>query len=221
MSHRLLIIEDEEKMAKTLEKGFTKAGYTITLINNGIDARIADITNYDAVILDWMLPGFSGLDVLHFWRMQKKMTPVLMLTAKEQVMDKVAGLNFGADDYMVKVFDWEELLARVRVLIRRNQETQMKVGNIVYDRVKNEFYENNQPIKLTKTEHRILAYFFDHPNRVLTKDVLKDALWGIDNEPQSNVIERHVKEIRKKCTYDPIQTLHDMGYRLRSDTTSA
>jgi two-component system, OmpR family, response regulator len=214
--YSILIVEDEKKMAESLIKGLGKHEFKTTLVTNGVEARLQDIDDYDAVILDWMLPGFPGIEVLHFWRMQGKKTPILMLTAKDQVNDIVTGLDFGADDYMSKFFEWEELIARLNVLIRRGVENQTTVGPVKFDRVAKQFFEKTKPIALTKTEYKVLSYLFDHPTRIVTKDILIDSLWNIDSTPDSNVIERHIKEIRKKIKHDLIETIHGMGYRLRS-----
>jgi DNA-binding response OmpR family regulator len=217
MSH-ILLVEDEERMAQTLIKGLKKVGFGVTHINNGLSARVIDITDFDAVVLDWMLPGFSGIDLLRNWRSNKQMTPVLMLTAKGEVRDKVDGLNFGADDYMTKFFEWPELIARLNALIRRNTLEDFIVGTIQLDRHNEAFSENAALVNLTATEYKILKYFFDHPTRLISKTSLVRAVYDQASNPYSNVIERHIKSIRKKFTYDPITTNRGLGYRLNTST---
>jgi DNA-binding response OmpR family regulator len=213
----ILVVEDEQKMAATLEKGLTNHGHKVDILINGLDARMADISLYDAVILDWMLPQIEGIDVLKHWRTKKYTTPVLMLTAKDTVKDRVFGLDVGADDYLGKYFEWDELLARINALIRRttNGEIVDKIGNIYYDRSAQTFTENDIDIPLTSTETKILAYFFDHPHSVISQTQLVRALYDHGENPFSNVIARHIKSIRSKTDYDPIKTIRNLGYRLR------
>jgi DNA-binding response OmpR family regulator len=212
----VLLVEDEQQMANTLIEGLTKHGFEVTHISDGARARISPVDTYDIVLLDWMLPGFSGIDVLHYWRMQKIVTPVIMLTAKDGLNDTVMGLEFGADDYISKFFEWPELIARINALLRRTNSATTQIGPIILDRNNKQFSEKSSPVLLTKTEFKVLSYFFDHPSRLLTKDILIDALYSLDNSPDSNVIERHIKEIRKKIKYDIITTVHGMGYRLNT-----
>lgn len=214
MSH-ILVVEDEQRMAATLEKGLTKAGFTVTIVTNGLMARSLPITEFDLVLLDWILPGFSGIDLLRYWRSQRYQTPVLMLTAKGQIQDKVDGLDFGADDYMTKFFEWPELIARINALLRRaSPEKTLKVGPIELDVANEQFLENGKSINLTVTEYKVLRYFFNHPGKLISRTSLIRAIYDIAENPYSNVIERHIKSIRKKCTYDPIQTVRGLGYRL-------
>jgi DNA-binding response OmpR family regulator len=214
---RILVVEDEQKMAATLEKGLTNNGHKVDIIANGLDARIADISEYDLVILDWMLPQMEGIEVLKFWRSKKYTTPVMMLTAKDTVKDRVFGLDTGADDYLGKYFEWDELLARIHALTRRNTNAEIvsKVGNIVYDRSANTFIEKDTDISLTSTETKVLGYFFDHPHSIISPTQLIRALYDHGENPYSNVIARHIKSIRSKIKYDPIKTIRGLGYRLR------
>ena len=219
MAH-ILLVEDEERMARTLEKGLKKAGHEVTIVTNGLSAKNSDLSQFDAVILDWNLPLMPGVDVLRHWRREENQIPVLMLTARGETMDKVTGLDWGADDYMSKFFEWEELLARLRVLLRRNQKQVEKAGNITFDRINGIFYENDQVIKLTATEHSILKYFFNNPKKIITKTTLIRAIYDHATNPYSNVIERHIKSIRKKTNYDPFETIKNMGYRLQSNPST-
>lgn len=204
-------------MAMTLEKGLTTHGHKVDIIINGIDARLADIREYDVVILDWMLPQIDGMEVLKYWRQKKYLTPVLMLTAREGVNDKVTGLDTGADDYLSKFFDWTELLARINALVRRNNHNEMinQVNSIEYDRTAKTFIKDGVDIPLTLTETAILAYFFDHPHSIISPTQLVRALYDHGDNPYSNVIARHIKSIRSKTNYDPIKTIRNLGYRLR------
>jgi DNA-binding response OmpR family regulator len=215
--YQILVVEDEQKMAATLEKGLTNHGHKVDIITNGLDARIVDTTEYDIVILDWMLPQIEGIEVLKFWRSKKYQTPVLMLTARDTTKDKVLGLDIGADDYLSKYFEWDELLARINALVRRTSNSDLidKIGTIEYNRNTKTFTENEIDIPLTSTETKILAYFFDHPHSIVTPTQLVRALYDHGDNPYSNVIARHIKSIRSKTQYDPIKTIRNLGYRLR------
>jgi DNA-binding response OmpR family regulator len=215
MTH-ILIIDDEPKMVATLERGFRQYGFDTSVITDGIDARVAKIDDYDLVVLDWMLPGFTGLDALYYWRTTKKYkTPVIMLTAKTATDYKVEGLNAGADDFMSKFFEWPELLARVNALLRRTQ-VPFEVGGIVLDTIEQQFLEKGKPIHLTPKEYAILKYCFARPGRIITRDQLMDILYGMDWPPESNVIERHLHALRNKFQHDPITTVRGVGYRLNT-----
>ena len=141
-----------------------------------------------------------------------------MLTAKGHTADKVLGLEFGADDYLTKFFEWDELVARVGALIRRSSKNKavLQLGPIRLEKTKNQFYENNKLVELTKTEYKILEYFFNFPDKVSTRDQLFEAIYYKDYEANSNVLERHIKSIRKKFKYDPILTIYGRGYRLKT-----
>lgn len=215
----VLIIEDETAMGETLIKGFTKFGYTPTLINNGIAAQIADPTMYDIVILDWMLPGISGVEVLRSWRQKGYTTPVIMLTARGQTIDKVTGLETGADDYVTKFFDWKELLARVEALLRRTKAANLSWGDITLDPASKQCLVKGMPRKLTKTEYSLLELFLQNPKRIIPKEMILNHIWKDKIEPESNTIERHIYALRKKLhPYDFLETVPLFGYRLRPDT---
>ena len=217
MSH-ILIVEDEERMAATLKKGIEQAGFDTTSLFNGLAARAIDISEYDLVVLDWMLPGISGLDLLQHWRLQKFTTPILMLTARDALNDKVTGLDFGADDYVSKFFEWPELIARIKVLLRRVQLEETNVGTISLDRINQIFMENGQSVNLTATEYNILKYFYNRPGRLITRTSLLRSVYEDAKDPFSNVIERHIKSIRQKFEYDPITTIRGLGYRLNTSS---
>jgi two-component system, OmpR family, response regulator len=211
--HSILLVEDEKAMAATLTKGLTTSGYVVTHVATGLEARHINITDYDLVLLDWMLPGFSGIELLRHWRSAKYTTPIIMLSAKFDLRDRVTGLEYGADDYISKIFEWPELIARINSNIRRTQKSQDTAGTIVFDRNNQQFIENDKPIKLTQMEYKVLSYFFDHPSTLITKTSIVRALYN-DTHPFSNVVERHIKSIRQKFIYDPITTLRGLGYRL-------
>jgi two-component system response regulator PhoP len=218
MPQKLLLIEDEERMAQSLVKGLTKSGYEVVWLANGWEIDKQNLEEYSLAIVDWMLPGASGLDIIRKWRRNKVELPVLMLTAKGQTADKVLGLEFGADDYLTKFFEWDELVARVGALIRRSSKNKavLQLGPIRLEKSKNQFYEDNKLVELTKTEYKILEYFFNFPDKVSSREQLFEAIYYKDYEANSNVLERHIKSIRKKFKYDPILTIYGHGYRLKT-----
>ncbi len=219
---RILIVEDEERMSMTLVKGLTNLGYTTDVIGDGLNARLEDISQYDLVILDWMLPKFSGIDILEYWRKEKKYTtPILMFTAKSDTHSVVTGLDYGADDYMSKFFTWEELNARIRTLLRRGSPKEVIIDiPIEYDSQNHTFTEEGIIVNLTTTESKVLKYFFEHPKKLITRSQLSSAIYDNDFDPSSNTIERHIKSIRSKFNYDPILTIRGSGYRLKLGTKS-
>lgn len=224
MSYHILIVDDEPKIASTLQKGLNRAGMITSVINNGLIAKASNLEGVDLVILDWMLPEISGLDVLNHWRRRKILTPIVMFTAKNQVKDRILALETGADDYIAKFFEWEELLARIKSLLRRTNRVSTELNQvnldgfepIIIERSKGYLTYNQTIIDLTETEYKIIRYFFDNPNRIINKTSLIRALWENQANPFSNVIERHIKSIRKKLPYDPITTHRGLGYRLKS-----
>jgi len=218
MTTSVLIVEDELRMAQSLEKGLQLHGFTTSVIGDGMLARLAKLTDYDVVILDWMLPGMSGIEILRYWRGEKKFkTPVLMLTAKTETEHKVAGLEQGADDYLGKFFEWPELIARLNALVRRTR-TDYTVGNIFFDTSTQQFMEKKRSVHLSPREFALLKYFFDRPTKLVTRGHLISSVYG-DNDPDSNVIERHIHSLRTKFDYDPIITVRGVGYRLNITKT--
>ncbi|MGL4759071.1 MAG: response regulator transcription factor [Patescibacteria group bacterium] len=214
---RILIVEDEERMAKTLVKGLQNSGYATKVINDGLYARLENISEFDLVILDWMLPKFNGLEVLEYWRKEKKFTtPILMFTAKNDTNSIVKGLDFGADDYMSKFFTWDELNARIRTILRRSKKANVNIDlPITYDNQNQSFIEDQKVVSLTSSEFKILLYFFEHPTKLISRSQLSNAIYNGEFDPSSNTIERHIKSIRSKFIYDPILTIRGSGYRLR------
>lgn len=209
---RILLVEDDKSMAKTLVKGLSRKDYDVSVIEDGNLAKISKVSDYDLVLLDWMLPGTEGIDILKVWREDKHFTtPVIMLTAKQTVKDRVDGLKTGADDYISKIFEWEELYARIEANLRRSG-----IANnlLTLDQKENVFKENGKEISLSPREFEILKIFYQHPNRVLSRNQILENLY--DDEVDSNVIEKHIYNIRKKFTHDPIQTIRGVGYKFKS-----
>ncbi len=223
MNERILIIEDDQAILKLLQRGLTYEGYKVDTATDGrmglIQAR--DRTP-DLVILDWMLPGMDGLDVCHRLRTAGGSIPILMLTAKDTVQDRVQGLDAGADDYMVKPFNLDELLARVRALLRRTQPERvpvLKFADLTLDTGSRQASRGNRLIALTAKEYDLLELFMRHPKQVLTREVIFDRVWGYDFGGESNVLEVYIRYLRQKLEAEGeprlIHTVRGVGYVLR------
>ena len=225
MSERILVIEDDSKIADLLRRGLIYEGYEVEVAMDGERGLMAARdTHPDLVLLDLMLPGLDGLTVCKRLRSASDL-PILILTAKESVPDRVAGLDAGADDYLVKPFNFDELLARVRALLRRrNPATSMEVlrfADLSLNLSAHEVFRGERRVELTAREFEMLALFMQHPRQVLTRDVLYDRIWGYDFGGESNIIEVYVRYIRAKLEEDGeprlIQTVRGVGYALREE----
>jgi len=220
---RILIVEDEEKLARQLARGLEQNGFATDTLHNGNDA-IARISlyrsEYDAVILDLMLPGSSGQEVCKEVRALGVTTPILVLTARDETETKVEALNMGADDYLPKPFSFEELIARINALLRRPAQvhsTTLSVGDIELDTASHSVKKNGKEIPLTLKEHSILEYLMRHPGRVLTREDILDHVWDFQFSSFSNVVDVHVKNLRKKLNDESgrlIETVRGVGYRM-------
>ena len=223
---KLLIVEDEKRLCDTVAKYFKGEGYTIDTCYDGLDAMdyIAG-TEYDAIILDIMLPGQDGISVLRQIRNKKLKTPVLLLTAKTSIEDKVDGLDSGADDYLTKPFSLEELSARIRVLIRRHgverMDNQLSVGPLTLDLDKKTAIRDGQEIALTAKEYSILEYLMHNKGIVLSRDKIQHHIWNYDYEGSSNIIDVYIRTLRNKvdAPFDKklIQTVRGMGYVIKDE----
>lgn len=221
MSARILLIEDEPEIAGFILRGLREEGYVVEHESNGVDG-LAALTQqvWDAVILDWRLPGQDGLAVLKEYRQRDRQTPVLFLTARDSVLDRVTGLNGGADDYLCKPFAFVELLARIRALLRREDRRPgvvLTYSDVSVDMVTRQSTRGGQRLDLTAREEALLAFFLRHPEQVLTRTRIYEAVWDERYDGMSNTLEVHVMELRKKLErYGPrlIHTLRGRGYRL-------
>lgn len=221
---RLLLIEDEERLAEALAYILKKHNYGVDLAYDGETGQsMAETELYDLIILDRMLPGKEGIDVLKDLRRQGITTPVLILTAKDSISDRVNGLDAGADDYLVKPFATDELLARVRALNRRPSQQfvteKLQVGELVLDPQQGEAYLENMPIKLTFKETLLLELLMRNSGRVVTKEQILNRVWGMDSEVEINNVEIYVHYLRKKLNSDSIliETVRGLGYRLKNN----
>jgi two-component system response regulator MprA len=226
MRETILVIEDEERILQFLRRGLTYEGYTVDTAVNGTEglAKALEL-NPDLVIIDWMLPelepGLDGLEVCRRLR-EEGDTPLLMLTAKDSVADRVRGLDAGADDYLVKPFALNELLARVRALLRRSKTTQPEVlsfQDLRLDTGTHQAFRADRAIDLTAKEYELLELLLRHPRQVLTRDLIYDRVWGYDFGGESNIIEVYIRYLRQKTEEGGlprlIHTVRGVGYVLR------
>ena len=220
---RILVVEDSRRLAGIIKRGLLEEGYTVDTAYDGEEAQyMAETTPFDLIILDVMLPKKDGVTVCHELREKKVSTPILMLTAKDSVEDKVTGLDAGADDYQVKPFAFAELLARVRALLRREiipKTQKLHTGDLVMDVQTREVWRGERKIDLTAKEFAILEYFLRRPNAVVTRTMLGENVWDYEFDGISNIIDVYMRRIRCKIDLDGqeslIQTLRGAGYRLR------
>jgi two-component system OmpR family response regulator len=215
---RVLLVEDETTLAAQLRQVLLDAGYAVDQADNGRDAWVqGGVQAYDAVVLDLGLPVLDGLSVLKRWRSEGMSAPVLILTARDQWHEKVAGIDAGADDYLTKPFHTEELLARVRALIRRASglsSALLACGPLALDTRSGKVTLDGQPVSLTAQEFKLLSYLMHHPNELVSRTVLTEHLYAQDFERDSNTIEVFVARLRKKLPAALIETVRGLGYRL-------
>jgi two-component system copper resistance phosphate regulon response regulator CusR len=216
---RILIAEDEERIASFLEKGLRANGFTTAVATDGNEAvAMARSGGFDLMILDLGLPGRDGSDVLRELREWDRRTPVLILTARDSLTDKVAGLEAGADDYVTKPFRFEELLARVRVRLRDErapEPTMLRAGSCALDLRTRRLLVDGTSIELTAREFALAEMFFRHPGHVLSREQLLSNVWGYDYDPGSNVVDVYVGYLRKKIGEERIATVRGIGYQLQ------
>jgi DNA-binding response OmpR family regulator len=223
MTPNILLVEDEIKLARFVALELESEGYTVTVAHDGMTGlTMARQTPPDLALLDWMLPGLSGLEVCRRLRSTGFKAPIIFLTAKDEVSDRVTGLEAGADDYVIKPFSIEELIARVRAHLRRNQEGNEEIlefDTLVLNRKTREVRRGSRAIELTAKEFDLLEYFLAHPRQVLTRDQILETVWGYDFLGDSNIIEVYVRYLRLKLEESQesrlIQTIRGVGYALR------
>ena len=217
---RILIVEDDRDLNRQLEQVFSESGYAVDKAFDGEEGHyLGDTEPYDAVVLDIGLPEMDGITVLENWRRDGRKMPVLMLTARDRWSDKVAGIDAGADDYVTKPFHVEEVLARVRALIRRaagHAASVLSCGPLEFDTRSSRVTVDGNPIKLTSHELRLLGYLMHHQGKVLSRTELTEHLYDQDFDRDSNTIEVFVGRLRRKLGIDVIETVRGLGYRLQA-----
>lgn len=222
MSERILIVEDDEEILNLLERWLMLKGYDVDTARDGIEGTFMGLEqDYDLIILDLMLPKRDGLDVCRIIR-NEKTVPIIILTARETIPDRVEGLDAGADDYIVKPFDIEELLARVRVVFRRTQNEEIEIivfSDLRLDTGTHQVFRGEREIELTAKEFELLELFMRNPRQVLTRALIYDRVWGYDFGGESNIIEVYVRYLRQKIEqtgeFHLIHTVRGVGYVLR------
>jgi len=219
---RLLLVEDEPKMARVVRRGLEQEHYSVDAVGCGVDALHAAVENpYDAIILDVMIPAPDGFEVCSTLRERSIWTPVLMLTARDGVDDRVRGLDAGADDYLIKPFAFDELLARVRALLRRGpiaRPTKLQVGTLTLDPARHRVARDGVPIELTPKEYALLRYLMAHPDEVHSRTRLLDHVWDYNFEGSSNVVDVYMRYLRRKIDepfgLNTLRTVRGAGYLL-------
>ena len=221
---RILVVEDEASLADFVSRALSAEGYTVRVANDGpAGERIALSDDLALVVLDVMLPGKGGLDVLRAIRAQKPALPVILLTARGSVENKVEGLDLGADDYVTKPFSFDELLARVRAQLRDPGQASgaaLEVGELSLDLRTRRVERAGKPVELSTREFDLLTYLMRHPGQVLSRPQILDAVWGMDFDPDTKVVDVYISSLRRKLAANgspaPIETIRQAGYRLLS-----
>ncbi|MEE1130712.1 MAG: response regulator transcription factor [Caryophanon sp.] len=223
MTQHILVVEDEPQIARVLQLELQFEGYDVTIAHTGTDGLIAYREQpFDLVLLDIMLPEMNGLDVLKRIRTDERMTPVILLTAKSDTSDKVAGLDLGANDYITKPFEFEELLARIRTHLRFAQPKQAAVttisaNGIVLNEAARDVTYNGETVELTQREFDLLHHFLLNKNNVQTREQLLNAVWGFDYYGDTNVVDVYVRYLRQKLDPSSIQTVRGVGYVIKDE----
>jgi DNA-binding response OmpR family regulator len=220
---RILVIEDNHHLNSSLASSLTHEGYSVDSAYDGQEGQdLAELAPYDLILLDILLPGKDGLEVCRDLRRRRIHTPILLLTARDSIDDRVQGLDCGADDYLVKPFAMRELLARLRALLRRQhpyQPGQLTMGSLLIDPITHTVEREGQPIDLTPKEFALLEYLMYHANRVVTREMIEQHIWNYDFECESNVIDVYVRRLRRKIdtpfAVKLLTTVRGVGYRMQ------
>ena len=216
---QVLIVEDDENLGKSLKKILEDEGHDTYLANTLAKARDLLTKSFDVIVLDWMLPDGQGIDFLRDLRAKDLSVPVIMLTARTDLIDKVLGLETGASDYMTKPFESRELVARVRVQLRSNgplkiKEEKISVGKILINDAEKELFYDGKKLAFTKMEYELLKLLAENPKQTFSREKLLDKVWGYENFPTTRTVDTHVLQIRQKTSDDIIETIRGLGYRL-------
>lgn len=224
MSAKILVIEDDENLGATLKSFLRDEGHDVELAPNLARARELKLNDFELIILDWMLPDGQGIDFLREVRSAGHTGPLIMLTARTEVIDKVVGLESGADDYLTKPFEPKELAARIRVQLRHQSEKgepqdilseTITLGELIIDRVRREITYAGKLKEFTKMEFDFLVLLAESPNRAFSREEILNKVWGYENYPSTRTVDTHVLQIRQKLYDELIETVRGVGYRLR------
>ena len=226
---RLLVAEDSPKMASLLRRGLTEEGYAVDVVSNGVDAVwLASEETFDAIVLDVVLPDIDGFEVCRRLRRTGRWAPLIMLTARDDVSDRVRGLDSGADDYLTKPFAFEELFARLRSLVRRGPQERspvLEVGDLLLDPAEHSVHRGGAPINLTPKEYALLHYFMRHPGEALTRARLLEHVWDFAFDGDPNIVDVYIGYLRDKVDRPfgvaSLETVRGVGYRLRGEGGNA
>jgi len=221
---RILVVDDDRRLCAIIKRGLLEEAYAVDLAYDGEEGEyLAEVNPYDLIILDIMLPIKDGIEVCQELRAKKINIPILMLTAKDTVEDRVRGLDTGADDYLVKPFAFGELLARIRALLRRegiSKSPELRVGDLTLNTLTRQVWRGQRPIELTTKEYVILEYFMRHPNVVVTRTMIEEHAWDYDFDSLSNLVDVYIRRLRRKIDNERedslIQTVRGAGYRLKA-----
>jgi len=221
---RILVVDDDRRLCAVIKRGLLEEGYAVDLAYDGEEGEyLAEVSPYDLIILDIMLPNKDGIEVCRELRARKVNTPILMLTARDSVEDRVRGLDTGADDYLVKPFAFSELLARVRALLRRegaSKSPELQVGDLALNTLTRHVWRGQRLVELTTKEYVILEYFMRHPGVVVTRTMIEEHAWDYDFDSLSNLVDVYIRRLRRKIDTGGedslIQTVRGAGYRLKA-----
>jgi DNA-binding response OmpR family regulator len=221
---RILVVDDDHRLCSVVKRGLREEAYVVDVAFDGEEGQyLAEVNPYDLIVLDIMMPKKDGITVCRELRANDVNTPILMLTARDAVEDRVNGLDAGADDYLIKPFAFSELLARVRALLRREgvvRSSEIKVGGLTLDTSTREARLGSEVVELTTKEYVLLEYFMRHPNVVLTRTMIEEHAWDYDFDSMSNLVDVYVRRLRRKLgdtgKGEVIQTVRGAGYRLRA-----
>lgn len=222
---KLLLVEDDENLGPSLKKFITSEGHECVHVDRIEKAREQDLKDFDLVILDWMLPDGQGIDFLKELRPQSPNLPVIMLTARTELIDKVIGLESGANDYVVKPFEPRELAARIRVQLRMGQNVSVpeagddviQIGQLTIDSSQRKVEFEGKEVDLTKMEFDFLRLLAENPNRAFSRDEILNKVWGYENYPTTRTVDTHVLQLRQKLRDDLIETVRGIGYRMKGE----
>jgi DNA-binding response OmpR family regulator len=217
---KILIIEDEESVRKPLTDHLLREGYEVLGAESGLEGDQKIKENPDLIIIDWMLPDVQGIELIKKWRAKGVLIPAIMLTARTDLVDKVLGLELGANDYMTKPFEARELVARIRAHLRVQQISQkteeFNLSGVCMSLAERRVRFNGSEVPLTKTEFELLKLFLENPNQVFSREELLKKVWGFENYPTTRTVDTHILQLRQKFDDEIFETVHGIGYRFRA-----